>query len=209
MIELTVTRSHRSHDTNKTASNSFSLPVYGPGIAITLVMMPYRRCILIGPACSGKDFLRKASVVRCDVSVTTRDPRPGEKPGIDYDFITNDEFDALDGDLFESVEFNGNRYGTRKSSWDLCGLFIMTPSAVKDSLTPEERAESLVIYLDPPMMIRWDRLARRGWDRDRVSSRLAADSAEFDDTDADIVIKTESFDATTVSAFIASSLTTD
>jgi guanylate kinase len=170
-------------------------------------MMPYRRCILIGPACSGKDFLRKASVVRCDVSVTTRDPRPGEKPGIDYDFITNDEFDALDGDLFESVEFNGNRYGTRKSSWDLGGLFIMTPSAVKDGLTPEERAESLVIYLDPLTEIRWDRMEKRGWDLGRIASRLSVDNAEFHDTDADIVIKTERFDATTVSAFIASSLT--
>jgi guanylate kinase len=52
------------------------------------------------------------------VSHTTRAPRPGETPGVDYVFTTMSEFEdliAADG-FVEHAQFNSNRYGTSKST---------------------------------------------------------------------------------------------
>lgn len=48
-------------------------------------------------------------------SVTTRDMRPGETEGESYFFVQRDEYDGMDrnGELIESVEYLGNKYGTR------------------------------------------------------------------------------------------------
>ncbi len=51
------------------------------------------------------------------VSATTRDPRPGERDGIDYHFLDDVEFDrrVVDGDFLEHAEYSGRRYGTLRS----------------------------------------------------------------------------------------------
>lgn len=48
------------------------------------------------------------------VSATTRTPRPGERDGVDYYFLTPAEFEArVRADEFlEHAEVHGNRYGT-------------------------------------------------------------------------------------------------
>jgi guanylate kinase len=54
------------------------------------------------------------SRLRYSVSATTRDPRPGEREGEHYFFLTREEFErrlAADGFL-EWREYNGNLYGT-------------------------------------------------------------------------------------------------
>ena len=50
------------------------------------------------------------------VTHTTRAPRPGERDGIDYHFVSADEFTCQDaqGAFLEQAEIYGNRYGT---SW--------------------------------------------------------------------------------------------
>ena len=44
------------------------------------------------------------------VSATTRAPRPGEVDGVDYFFVTQEEFDRMvgDGELLEHAEYVGN-----------------------------------------------------------------------------------------------------
>ncbi len=61
----------------------------------------------------------KSTVVRClrdripdlyfSVSVTTRAPRPGEVDGVDYRFVTTEQFQNLidDGELLEWAEIHG------------------------------------------------------------------------------------------------------
>jgi guanylate kinase len=72
---------------------------------------------LTAPTCSGKSHLLNAltdsGLFSRIVSTTTRAPRPGEKQGVDYDFISLErslEMEAR-GEFFELVEFNGTRYG--------------------------------------------------------------------------------------------------
>jgi len=54
------------------------------------------------------------------VSATTREQRPGERDGVEYWFLTDDEFrQKIDaGEFLEHVEFAGHRYGTLRSELD-------------------------------------------------------------------------------------------
>ncbi|MGI9415884.1 MAG: guanylate kinase [Hyphomicrobiales bacterium] len=75
--------------------------------------------VLSSPSGAGKTTLSRRLMARdrnlvMSVSVTTRPPRPGEKDGSDYYFLSVQEFDRLlaeDG-LLEWAEVFGNRYGT-------------------------------------------------------------------------------------------------
>lgn len=78
--------------------------------------------ILSGPSGVGKGTIRKEVTKHqpldlvYSISMTTRPKRPHEVEGVDYFFVTNDQFDVAlkNGDLLESAEFVGNRYGTPK-----------------------------------------------------------------------------------------------
>jgi guanylate kinase len=51
------------------------------------------------------------------ISATTRRPRPGEQAGVDYHFLSQEEFDRRleAGEFLEHAEYAGNRYGTLRS----------------------------------------------------------------------------------------------
>lgn len=76
---------------------------------------------LFGKAGSGKDYLIKSlknkniERVNYKVSCTTRPKREGEKEGVDYFFLTKEEFlkKEKEGEFVETQEFNGWYYGTR------------------------------------------------------------------------------------------------
>jgi guanylate kinase len=75
--------------------------------------------IISGPSGAGKGTIVKALVGRApdlwvSVSATTRTPRPGERDGVDYYFLTPAEFEGrVRADEFlEYAEVHGNRYGT-------------------------------------------------------------------------------------------------
>jgi guanylate kinase len=79
--------------------------------------------ILSSPSGAGKTTLTrmllqdKSLDLTLSVSVTTRARRSSEADGIHYHFITQREFDAmgLAGDLLESAEVHGHRYGTPRA----------------------------------------------------------------------------------------------
>jgi len=79
--------------------------------------------IISGPSGAGKGTLVKELVQRVpetwvSVSATTRTPRPGERDGVDYYFLTPAEFESrVRADEFlEHAEVHGNRYGTLRRS---------------------------------------------------------------------------------------------
>ncbi|RVW03737.1 guanylate kinase [Rhodococcus spongiicola] len=80
-----------------------------------------RLVVLAGPSAVGKSSVvrllrERMPEVVFSVSVTTRDPRPGEVDGQDYHFISRDEFDRMiaAGELLEWAEIHGGlqRSGT-------------------------------------------------------------------------------------------------
>lgn len=143
-----------------------------------------KRVILIGPGASGKDYLKaelEKKGFKCSVSYTTRNPRPGEVEGVSYYFINDEQFKAMiDKDEFREWNKFADKwyYGTSKKHFEAANLFIMTPSGVR-ALTPEERAESCIIYLNMSEEVRRARLMERA-DKDEPERRLATDRADFE-----------------------------
>ena len=78
--------------------------------------------VITGPSGVGKGTLIRSLVqqvpeLEVAVSATTRPPRPGEADGVDYWFLTDEEFDArlAAGGFVEHAAYSGHRYGTLRS----------------------------------------------------------------------------------------------
>lgn len=78
--------------------------------------------VLSSPSGAGKTTMSRAllaedSEITLSVSATTRPPRPGEVDGVDYYFVSQDQFQGMvDGDaLLEWAHVFGNRYGTPRA----------------------------------------------------------------------------------------------
>jgi guanylate kinase len=78
--------------------------------------------VLSAPTGGGKTTIARRLLamdpgLRFSVSHTTRNPRPGETPGVDYHFVTPEAFDrmASRGEFLEWAEVHGHRYGTHRS----------------------------------------------------------------------------------------------
>lgn len=63
-----------------------------------------------------KEFLKRNPQFKLSVSCTTRNPREGEIHGINYFFLTKEEFKNCieKGEFLEWAEFSGNMYGTKR-----------------------------------------------------------------------------------------------
>jgi len=78
--------------------------------------------VITGPSGVGKGTLIRGLLERVpelglSVSATTRPPRPGETQGVDYHFLSSDEFDRRveAGDFVEHATYSGRRYGTLRA----------------------------------------------------------------------------------------------
>ncbi|MFD4658070.1 guanylate kinase [Kitasatospora sp. NPDC058444] len=151
-----------------------------------------RLTVLSGPSGVGKStvvaHMRKMHPeVWLSVSATTRHPRPGEKNGVQYHFVDNDEFDKLvaNGELLEWAEFAGNRYGTPRAAVQeklergepvLLEIDLQGARQVRESMP-----EAQLVFLAPPS---WDELVRRLTGRgtesqDVIEKRLEAAKIEL------------------------------
>jgi guanylate kinase len=160
-----------------------------------------RLTVLSGPSGVGKSTVvahmrKEHPEVWLSVSATTRKPRPGEKHGVQYFFVTDEEMDKLiaNGELLEWAEFAGNRYGTPRAAV-LERLEAGEPVLLEIDLQGARQVraampEAQLVFLAPPS---WDELVRRltgrGTEPPEVIERrlatarveLAAES-EFDET---------------------------
>ena len=107
--------------------------------------------VISGPAGSGKGTVVKAlremiPDIGFSVSATTRAPRPGEIDGVNYHFITKEEFLSRisQGGMLEYNEYCGNYYGTPKFAVEkaLSEIMCMPPSRPKKVPQPSRSARS-------------------------------------------------------------------
>ena len=74
-------------------------------------------CSGVGKGTLLKVFLEKNPQIELSISATTRKPRPGEVDGVNYFFLTKEEFETAlkNNEFLEWAEFNGNFYGTKEA----------------------------------------------------------------------------------------------
>ncbi|HEV3235169.1 MAG TPA: guanylate kinase [Candidatus Dormibacteraeota bacterium] len=146
--------------------------------------VPRRRGLLVvlsGPSGVGKDSVLKR-VFELDpslsysVSYTTRQPRPGEEDGVDYTFVSDEDFDRLvdGGQLLEWANVHGHRSGTGRARVE-AALESGRDIALNIDVQGGEQIHQLVpgalrIFLAPPSM---EELARRR------SERATEDAADL------------------------------
>lgn len=154
----------------------------------------YKIIAIIGEAGSGKDTLMNkviyeagtapASIFHTIVSCTTRPPRDYEKNGINYYFLTNEEFAArvLRNDFLEVSEFNDWFYGTSKSELDpnRINIAVLNPEGVENILLHDD-IQLKVFYLDVPGKIRLIRQLQREENPNipEIYRRYIADDEDF------------------------------
>jgi guanylate kinase len=121
-----------------------------------------RIVILSAPSGGGKTVVTQELLKRhpdlfgYSVSATTRQPRPGEKDGQAYHFLTRQEFERrrLAGEFLETAEYAGELYGTLKSEVDKVlkkGLNVLLDIEVKGAYQVRNQyPDAITVFLLPP-----------------------------------------------------------
>ncbi len=150
--------------------------------------------ILISPSGGGKSaILRQILNIRDDIgysiSYTTREPREGEINGIDYNFISNEEFKKLkeSGNLLESAVVHDYWYGTSKtfieSELEKGKHIIMDIDVQGAKQVIEKKIDVVTIFIIPPSLeILIERLRKRRTDtEEEINTRLNSAKKEMED----------------------------
>lgn len=145
---------------------------------------------LMGEAGSGKDTIlhrimeKYPSYFNEIISCTTRPPRQGEKEGVNYHFLSVEDFirKILNGDMLEATEFNGWHYGTDSQSLtiDKINIGVFNPEGVR-CLQEDENIELYVFYARAAGKQRLLRQLNReeNPDVDEIIRRYKADTEDF------------------------------
>ena len=118
------------------------------------------------------------------VSATTRAPREGEKDGVNYHFLTREDFEQriADGKFIEHAEYCQNLYGTLVSEVDgrlECGLNVILEIEPQGAMKiREKRPDAVFIFVVPPSIGELRRrLKKRGTESDEVIEERVSKAA--------------------------------
>ncbi len=155
--------------------------------------------IMSGPSGVGKGTIRgklmedKSLNLFYSVSMTTRNPRPGEVNGREYYFVSKDEFQKNidNGNLLEWAEFVGNRYGTPKDKVEKMRdegknvLLEIDVNGTSQVLSKLDRNDVISVFIAPPSLEELEKRIRgRSTETDEViKNRLAQASRELSQKD--------------------------
>jgi len=131
-------------------------------------LKPGKLLVLSGPGGVGKSTvaarLRASGDFWVSVSATTRSPRANEHDGVDYFFISDEEFSrrVRNDEFLEWAEFAGNRYGTPRSAVEealLAGRNVLLEIEIDGARQVKSHLPScLLVFLEPPT---WEELVAR------------------------------------------------
>ncbi|MDH5405014.1 MAG: guanylate kinase [Candidatus Aminicenantes bacterium] len=141
-----------------------------------------------GKTTLGKELLNSLPDLQLSISYTTRKPRPGEQEGVDYFFLTREEFEKkrMKGELIEWAEVFGHYYGTsrkRLTQHLQQGKDVLLLIDVQGAIQIMEKLPRVVsIFVLPPSRDALkQRLEERGTDTaEEIQRRLKVAEREID-----------------------------
>jgi len=148
--------------------------------------------VVSGPSGAGKDTVvdalrERMPRLRYSVSATTREPRPGEREGEAYFFVTRSAFETMSkrDEFLETKEYNGNLYGTPRSFVERTlsdGYDVVMKPEVNGALAIKRgfQAAVLIFLLPDKFSYLHQRLTeRRTESAEEIASRLAIAHTEL------------------------------
>jgi guanylate kinase len=148
--------------------------------------------VITGPSGVGKGTLIRGLMERIpglqlSVSATTRAPRPGERDGFDYYFLTREEFErrVRAGDFVEHADYAGRRYGTLRSELERrarAGEAVVLEIEVQGARQVRAAVpDAVLVFIAPPsaQALRERLLGRGTDDPDEVERRLRVAEEEL------------------------------
>ena len=143
-----------------------------------------KKVIICGPSCSGKTTIKQnlvATGLKPGISYTTRQMRDGEQEGVDYHFVSKEDFSKLidAGAFFEYDDTFDGYYGTSNQDFEKCDVFILTPKAIEKLKKAGLISKCIGVYLTAPIHVRIVRAMERGDSYKKIVQRISNDSSAF------------------------------
>jgi guanylate kinase len=117
--------------------------------------------VITGPSGVGKGtlirgLLERVPELELSISATTRAKRAGERPGVDYHFMSPEEFDrhVAGGEFVEHATYSGSRYGTLRSELERRvrdGVPVVLEIELQGARQVREaRPDAVAVFIAPP-----------------------------------------------------------
>lgn len=157
--------------------------------------------VLVGESASGKSSIEKYFVDKLGyskiVSYTTRQPRDGEVDGIDYHFVSVEEFlDLKDNEFFaETAVYNDWHYGIAKEDCTDDKIAVLTPHGLRQ-INKIKNIYVLSFYIKVPRRDRLIKILQRGDNIEEAYRRSLSDVGQFDgiEDEVDFVIENNGYE---------------
>lgn len=162
-----------------------------PSSSGTLSARRGRLFVIAGPSGTGKGtivrrVLEQVPEVALSVSATTRAPRPAERDGVEYLFVSDQTFDRMidDGELLEWAEIVGNRYGTPARPVEEAlaggGDILLEIDVQGAGWVRKRMPDAVLIFLAPPSLEELERRLRARGTEDEPTLRRRIEAAEVE-----------------------------
>ena len=141
--------------------------------------------ILVGPSASGKTEVAQILIndygMERMVTYTTRPIRYGEVNHVSYHFVSKEEFIQMkeNNEFVETVLYNDNYYGTKKSDVTEGKIVILEPSGLK-VFKEKMPKEVMSFYLVTDETTRFNRMIYRKDSIENARKRIQNDKEAFD-----------------------------
>ncbi len=152
--------------------------------------------VLIGKTASGKTTTAKCLCEKYNkhrvITYTSRPPRKGEVDGVDYYFITDNEFNYMvSNDFFaEKARYNDWQYGSIKNDYYNDSVVVLTPSGLRNLRKKIIDIPIYAVYIDIPrkdrLIASLNRCSGSNKDIEEIKRRDGSDLGQFDGVEEEV-----------------------